>query len=142
MITYEFNYKKTKIHENHLNAENKCWFFVDDGTPRWVFKNYKHVMISKYYAPFYAMIYDFSLLTDCELSEKIVQSLMIAGPNKKFTTEEVISIVTSFSPKPIFKHDIVREIWILDGINVVVESGLISLNSQTVDELSHQIPLN
>ena len=29
MITHHFNYETTMIHENHLNVENKCWFFFD-----------------------------------------------------------------------------------------------------------------
>jgi hypothetical protein len=129
MIMYDFNYGKIQIPQNHLNAVNKCWFFFEP-EPRWVFLEHKYITTcsAKYYAPFYAMTYDFSLLTDCELSDRIIRSLMIAGPNKKFTAEELFSIVRLISFKPLFKYDVMREMWKLVGEGrIVIESGLISL---------------
>lgn len=126
-----FEYKKTKIDPSELNADNKCWFFFDH-QPRWVFLEHTYIntCLSQYYAPFYEMPYDYSLVTNMPVEEQVIRSLKIAGRNKNYPVSKLHRIVNCISEKPFYIYEVSKACLKLNSEGLIkIESGLVSLRT-------------
>ena len=136
MKYYSYEWKKVNIPENHLDSENRCWFFFEM-QPRWVYLPHEYVTtcMARFYMPFYAMPFDFSLVTDDSIPDKIVQCLNLAGKNKKYDPEELFQMVNSYSTNHYYQYEITRSLWELTtNKKIKIESGKVFLVNGENDE--------
>lgn len=136
MKYYSYEWKKVNIPENHLDAKNRCWFFFEIQS-QWIYLPYEYITTcsARFYMPFYAMPFDFSLVTDDPIPDKIIQCLNLAGKHKKFDLRDVFQMVNTFSSNHTYQHEITRSFWILgERGKMKIESGKIFLVNEENDE--------